>query len=118
MKIDFGVEILGLDGKEILGEPIIAADQFCSLILGDRGESVDDARAAFRLNSLGERIAISKESIKLSKDEVELLETVLDHALEKNRVSTFLAGRLFGILDGQASSGKATKKGEDTKTQG
>lgn len=124
MRINFNAEIKGLKGEDILGDPLIPAEQLSVLVMSDRGESVKSAREAFQLTALVERIAVAKGPIDVSEEEVTLLETVLDNALKGKvfdkdgaviggKVSTFLAGRLYGILEGQASSSKATKKGKN-----
>jgi len=98
MKIDFTVEIKGLKGEAIPGEKIIAADQFANLVMTDRGESAKTAREAFILNGLMTVIACADGPVELSDVQVTLLETVLTNALVSKRVSTFLVGRLYGLL--------------------
>jgi len=110
MKVNLNQDILGLDGKKIPGEPLIAADQLAALVLQDRGGSAETARDAYRLNAIVERIACAKGEVNLEEEEVELLQTVLDNALAAKQTSTFLVGRLYGILDG-----KGPGQGEDDK---
>lgn len=101
MKIDLTQEIVGLDGKKIQGQPLIAAEQLAALVLADRGESVKTALEAYKLNALMEKIALAKGEINLEDDQIELLKKVLEGALKSKNVSTFLVGRLFGILEGE-----------------
>ena len=105
MKINFDSHILDLHGKEIEGGPMIAADQVASLVLADRGASVDTARGAYQLNFLVERIAVSKEPVDLSTDDITLLHKVLDAAVASKNASTSLVGRLYGILEKDQEAG-------------
>jgi len=105
MKIDFNSHILDLHGNEIEGGPVIAADQVASLVLADRGASVDTARSAYQLNFLVGRIAVSKEPVDLSTDDIKLLRKVLDAAVASKNASTFLVGRLYGILEKDSEAG-------------
>lgn len=98
MKLDPNAHILGLDGKEIPGGPIIVADQLANLVLSDRGESAGTAREAYQLNALIEKIATAQEPVALIDTEVKLLKRVLDSAIKSKRISTFLVGRLYGLL--------------------
>jgi len=99
MKVNLNVTILGLDGKKVPGEKIIASEQLANLVMADHGESVDKAIEAFQLNGLMERIALAKKEVELSDKEIALLEKVLDGAIEGKRANTFLVGRLYGILE-------------------
>lgn len=112
MRIDFNVEIKTLKEEEVLGGPLIAADQLSNLVVIDRGESAATGREAFQLNALMEKIACAKEPIDVSANDLTLLQKVLDNALANHRISTFIVGRLFGILDGQTS-----EQGEDTQAE-
>ena len=105
MKINFDVHILDLHNREIEGGPIIAADQIATLVLSDRGASVDTARGAYRLNALVERIACATEPIDLTEDDIKLLRKVLDAAVASKNASTFLVGRLYGILEEDQEAG-------------
>ena len=105
MKIDFNSHILDLHGNEIEGGPVIAADQIASLVLSDRGASVDSARGAYQLNALVEKVSCAKEPIDLSADDIKLLRKVLDAAVASKNASTFLVGRLYGILEKDSEAG-------------
>jgi len=105
MKVDLNVEIKNLDGSEIIGGPIMAVEQLANLVVADRGASVDTALGAFKLNSLMGRIACSKEPVDLSADDITLLHKVLDSAVQQKNTSTFLVGRLYGILEGNSEEG-------------
>ena len=102
-KINFDAHILNLHNREIEGGPVIAADQVASLVLADRGASVDTARGAYQLNALVERIACAKGPIDLTEDEIKLLKKVLGAAVKSKNTSTFLVGRLYGILESSAN---------------
>ena len=112
MRIDFNVEIKNLKGEEVLGGPLMATEQLCNLAIGDRGETAATGMEAYKLNALMERIACADGPVDLSPDDVTLLKKLLDNALGSHRVSTFLVGRLSGILEGQTLD-----QGEDDKTQ-
>ena len=101
MNIDFNVEIKGLNGEAIPGDKIIAAEQLSNLTLSDRG-AAKTAREAYQINGLMQRIACAKEPVDVSEDEIKLLEKMLDSAISQKTVSTFLVGRLFGILEGKS----------------
>ena len=105
MNINFNAHILDLKGKEIEGGPIVAADQIATLVLSDKGASVETAREADKLNALVERIACAEEPVDLSTDEIKLLHKVLDNAVKAHNVSTFLVGRLYGILEKDPEEG-------------
>ena len=98
MKFDGNAHILGLNGKEIAGGPIIVADQLANLVFSDRGESASTAREAYVLNALMGKIATADKPIDLTDGEVKLLRKVLDNAIKSKRVSTFIVGRLYGAL--------------------
>ena len=99
MKIDLNVIITGLKGEKIEGGAIVAADQLANIAMTDRGESAKDARTAYKLNGLMEKIALAKKEVDLSQEEIDLLITLLDNAMKAKRVSTFLVGRLYGLLN-------------------
>ena len=99
MKINFQTEIKDLKGDEILGGPILAADQLCGIALADKGASVETARDAYRLNGLMEQIATAKGEIEISDEEITLLKNMLDNAIKGKQASTFLVGRLYGLLE-------------------
>ena len=101
MNIDFNVEIKGLNGKKIPREKIIAAEQLSNLVLSDRGGAAKTAREAYQINGLMQRIACATKPVDVTEDEIKLLEKVLDSAISQKTVSTFLVGRLFGILEGK-----------------
>jgi len=105
MKINLNVEIKNLDGSAIIGGPLIAAEQLANLVIADRGASVDTARGAYQLNFLVERIAVSKEPVDLSTDDIKLIKKVLDAAVKQKNTSTFLVGRLYGILEKDSEAG-------------
>ena len=103
MKVDLNIEIKNLDGSAIIGGPLIAAEQLAGLVIADRGASVDTALGAFNLNTLMGHIAVSKEPVDLSTDDITLLHKVLDAAVASKNASTFLVGRLYGILESSAN---------------
>ena len=105
MKINLNVEIKNLDGSAIIGGPLIAAEQLANLVVADRGASVDTALGAYQLNFLVGRIAVSKEPVDLSTDDITLLHKVLDSAVKQKNTSTFLVGRLYGILEKDSEAG-------------